>query len=448
VAERESGRGPGEDDVLLGEVIARAGALPADVVGRALGEVARRRFAGQDIDLARVLAQAKLLDLFRLEDFQRAAAAEKTASETELSRTLRLAYDSGSTEALPPLPQRHASGRFEVPPPPQTGPVPVLPQAPPSVTSAATSKMLGRTWGSYEILTEVARGAMGAIYRARDKRRGGQEVALKVLLQGSQADPEDLERFKREARALQKLNHPAIVRFYEYGVFENCPFVSMDFVAGTTLESIIQGGGISIDKGLVILEQVARAVDHAHSKGVVHRDLKPANVLIGNDNLARVTDFGLARILEENGRLTRSGDLIGTPLYMSPEAIRGDLMALGPSSDVWSLGVTLYLLLTGEQPFGAKTIEDVAKRVKNDEPAPPRNIRPGTPEDLEKICLTALTKDPKLRYQSAGELANDLRAYLHGKPVLAGRVTLGMRLRRFYRSLKLRPFRLGASARR
>jgi hypothetical protein len=448
-----------DDDVLLGEIIVKASGLPGEKVARALAEVKKRRNQGEETDLAKVLTTSGLLDARQVERFQRDARARTAPRDEELTRTLRLAYESADPAAIRPRaktgryeaaapPPRRATGRFEAQPAPPPPPATILPTVPPALVPQGRA-LVGRSWGSYEVLTEVARGAMGAIYRARDKRRGGQEVALKVLLQGDKADPEDVERFKREARALQKLSHPAIVRFYEYGVHEGCPFVTMDFVAGTTLESIIQGGGLSIDKGLVILEQVARAVDHAHSKGVVHRDLKPANVLIGNDNLARVTDFGLARILEEGGRLTRSGDLIGTPLYMSPEQIRGDLTALGPSSDVWSLGVTLYLLLTGEQPFGAQTIEDVAKRVKGQEPVPPRTLKPELRihEDLEKICLTALQKDPKKRYQSAGEFANDLRAYLHGKPVLAGRVTVGMRLRRFYRSLRLRPLRiLGAGA--
>ncbi len=445
-----------DDDVLLGEVIVRSSALPGETVARALAEVAKRRKQGQKAELLSVLVETNLLDESLVEHLKREAQALAGGRDEELTKTLKLAYDSADPDAIRP---RGKTGRFAPPPaapvvkrptgrlgppPPALGPVPILPKPGSNVPTTPSGRVVGQTWGSYEVLNEVARGAMGAIYRARDKRRGGQEVALKVLLQGSAAEAEDLERFKREAHALQKLNHPGIVRFYEYGVHEGCPYVTMDFVAGTTLESIVEGGGLSIDKGLVILEQVARAVDHAHSRGVVHRDLKPANVLIGNDNLARVTDFGLARILEEGARLTRSGDLIGTPLYMSPEQIRGDLTALGPSSDVWSLGVTLYLLLTGEQPFGAKTIEQVAKRVKNEDPVPPSKVRPerSIHEDLERICLAALTKDPKLRYQSAGEFANDLRAYLHGKPVLAGRVTVGVRLHRFYRRLRLRPLRV------
>ncbi|MBI3724994.1 protein kinase, partial [bacterium] len=247
-----------------------------------------------------------------------------------------------------------------------------------------------------------------------------------------------MERFKREARSLARLAHPSIVRVYDYGVQEGCPFLTMDFVAGTTLESILRGGGLPIERGLVILEEVAEAVDHAHSRGVVHRDLKPANVLIGADGRARITDFGLAKILDEGASLTRSGDLIGTPLYMSPEQVSGDLSALGPSSDVWSLGVTLYLLLTGEQPFGAKTIDEVSKKVLHEEPVPPRKLRPEISEELEKVCAAALAKDPKRRYQSAGELSRDLSNYLHGKPVLAGRVTTGVRARRFARAVQLR----------
>jgi serine/threonine-protein kinase len=300
-----------------------------------------------------------------------------------------------------------------------------------------------RRWGRYDITAEIARGAMGAVYRAKDLRRAGQEIALKVLLQG-RAEGEDLERFKREARSLARLAHPSIVRVYDFGINEGCPFITMDFVAGTTLESLLTDGDLPLARGLVILEEVARAVDHAHGRGVVHRDLKPANVLIGADGRARITDFGLAKILGENVTLTRAGDMIGTPLYMSPEQVRGELTAIGPSCDVWSLGVTIYLLLTREQPFGGKTVEQVAKRVLEQEPKPPRSIRADVAPDLERICLTALQKDPRKRYQSAGELARDLSNYLHGRPVLAGRVTLAVRARRAWRAAKLKIGLVGA----
>jgi predicted Ser/Thr protein kinase len=431
-----------DDDVLLGELIVRAGILSREGIARALIEVSRRRSQGVESDLGGLLVSAGLLDRDTLERCQREARS-RPARDEELSKALRNAYDSvddtsvmkpgpkptsfpaiGALPVAPPLPAKKTTGRLE-------------PQPPASSTNAVLPAV-GRTWGPYEILIKVASGAMGAVYRAKDLRRGGQEVALKVLLQGNKADLEDVERFQREARSLKRLNHPAIVRFYDYGVHEGCPFVAMDFVAGTTFESIMTGGSLPIEKGIVILEEVARAVDHAHSHGVVHRDLKPANVLIGADGRARITDFGLAKILDEGTNLTRSGDLIGTPLYMSPEQIRGDLAALGPSSDVWSLGVTLYLLLTGQQPFGAKTIDEVALRVKNEEPIPPRKLKPELAPELEQIVLAALTKDPRQRYQSAGEFSNDLRSYLHGKPVLAGRVTLKIRLRRFARSVKLR----------
>jgi serine/threonine protein kinase len=384
-----------DGDVLLGELFVRSGLLSRDAVQRALVEVGRHRAAGRTQDLAGYLVAQGLVAR---------EAAERLKREN----------------ARPS--QRLGPAAASIPP---TG--------------------LGRTWGRYEILGEVARGAMGAVYRARDTRRGGQEVALKVLLQGSRAEGEDLERFKREARSLARLAHPSIVRVYDYGVHEGCPFLTMDFVAGTTLESILKDGGLPIERGLVILEEVARAVDHAHSRGVVHRDLKPSNVLIGADGRARITDFGLAKILDEGHNLTRTGDLIGTPLYMSPEQIRGDLAALGASADVWSLGVTLYTLLVGVQPFGAKTVEAVARRVLDEEPVPPEKLKPEIAKDLSRICVTALAKDPNRRYQSAGEFASDLRLYLHGKPVLAGRVTPLLRLRRWGRALRLLRFGSGAA---
>ncbi|MCA8924615.1 MAG: serine/threonine protein kinase, partial [Planctomycetes bacterium] len=277
---------------------------------------------------------------------------------------------------------------------------------------------------------------MGIVYRARDRKRK-REVALKLLLSDRHADDEGHERFKREARSLARLSHPGIVKVFDYGVNNGLPYLSMEFVPGRTLQSLLDGNALRLLPGVDVLLKVAQAIDHAHSRGVVHRDLKPANVLIGADNRPRISDFGLAKLDDGRITLTHDGDIVGTPLYMSPEQIQGALAQVGPSTDVWALGVMLYRVLTGSLPFNGTTVEEVSREVVNKTPVPPRSLVPDVPEDLERVCLTALRKAPHERYQSAGEFARDLGAYLQGAPVLAGRVTPAMRARRGYRALRI-----------
>ncbi|MEZ6183753.1 MAG: serine/threonine-protein kinase [Planctomycetota bacterium] len=282
----------------------------------------------------------------------------------------------------------------------------------------------------------MARGSMGVVYRARDPKQR-REIALKLLLSDRHHDDEGHERFKREARSLARLNHPGIVKVYAYGVHRGIPYLTMEFVPGKNLQTLLETNALRLVPAVDVLLKVARAIDHAHSRGVVHRDLKPANVLIGSDNRPRISDFGLAKLEDGRITLTHDGDIVGTPLYMSPEQIQGALAQVGPHSDVWALGVMLYRVLTGTLPFRGATIEEVSREVVHADPPPPRSLVPDVPEDLERVCLTALRKAPSERYQSAGELARDLEAYLQGRPVLAGRVTPAMRARRAYRSVRL-----------
>ncbi|MCW8141980.1 MAG: serine/threonine protein kinase, partial [Planctomycetota bacterium] len=197
----------------------------------------------------------------------------------------------------------------------------------------------GQRWAHFEVTGEVARGNMGVVFRARDLQRG-RDVALKVLVVGHD-DPDAGERFKREARSLARLSSRHIVSVHSYGVHEGLPFLSMDFVPGTTLQDLLDRGALPFSRAADLLARIAHAMDHAHSRGVVHRDLKPSNVLIGADGEPRITDFGLARLDDASRALTREGDLVGTPVYMAPEQVTGDLRALAASTDVWALGVML-----------------------------------------------------------------------------------------------------------
>ncbi|MGE0712393.1 MAG: protein kinase [Planctomycetota bacterium] len=300
----------------------------------------------------------------------------------------------------------------------------------------------GQLWAHFEIRSEIARGNMGVVYRALDTRTG-REVALKILV-GGHDNPDAVERFKREAKSLARLSHPNIVNVHSYGVQLGLPFLTMDYVPGTTLQELLSRGALPLPRAVDLLARIAKGLDHVHSRGVLHRDVKPANVLIGPDGQPRITDFGLAKLADASISLTQDGDIIGTPVYMSPEQIQGQQRLVGPSTDVWALGVVLYLMLTNELPFRGRTVDQVSQAVVQQEPPAPRELVPGVPDDLERVCLTALAKDPRRRYQSAGELARDLEAYLRGGEVLAGTVNAAVRLRRAGRFVQLHAVAVGA----
>jgi tetratricopeptide (TPR) repeat protein len=293
----------------------------------------------------------------------------------------------------------------------------------------------GQLWAHFEIRSEIARGNMGVVYRAFDTRTR-QEVALKILV-GGHDNPDSVERFKREAKSLARLSHPNIVCVHSYGVQLELPFLTMDYVPGTTLQELLNRGALPLARAVDLLARMARGLDHVHSRGVLHRDVKPANVLIGSDGQPRITDFGLAKLSDASLSLTQDGDIIGTPVFMSPEQIQGQQKLVGPSTDVWALGVILYVMLTNELPFRGRTVDTVSQAVVQMEPTLPRELSPGVPEDLERICLATLKKDARERYRSAGELARDLEAYLRGGQVLAGIVTPAVRLRRAARFVQL-----------
>lgn len=293
----------------------------------------------------------------------------------------------------------------------------------------------GSRWAHYEIRHEIARGNMGVVFRALDTKTG-RDVALKLLVAGH-SDPDAAERFRREAKSLARLDHPNVVGVHSYGVQESLPFMAMDFVAGTTLHELLERGALTTSRAVALLADVARGLDHAHAHGVLHRDVKPANILIGSDGRARLTDFGLAKLSDASLSLTHEGDIIGTPVFMSPEQITGDVRATGPGLDVWALGVILYVVLTRGLPFRGKTVEEVSDAVVRLDPPAPSELEPSVPPDLERICLCALKKDHRQRYRSANELARDLDAYLRGGQVLAGTVTPAVRARRAARFLRL-----------
>ena len=270
----------------------------------------------------------------------------------------------------------------------------------------------------YEILGELGRGGMGVVYKARQQRLG-RTVALKMILAGSHAGADLLARFRTEAEAVARLQHPNIVQIYEVGEQDGLPYFSLEFCPGGSLAGKLDSTPLPPDRAAALVEALARGVQAAHDKGVIHRDLKPANVLLGEDGTPRITDFGLAKKLDDATGHTQTGSILGTPSYMAPEQAGGKSKEIGTPADVYALGAILYECLTGRPPFKAATSLDTILQVVSDEPVPPRRLQPKVPRDLETICLECLQKEPAKRYASARLLADDLRHFLAGEPIRA-----------------------------
>ncbi|HTL53463.1 MAG TPA: serine/threonine-protein kinase, partial [Planctomycetota bacterium] len=251
-------------------------------------------------------------------------------------------------------------------------------------------------FGPFQIEAEISRGGMGAVYRAIDTRATDplqKCVALKVLLSGPAATPEEMSRFKREALAHGKLSHPNLVMVYDAGEIDGRQYIAMELIQGQSLDKLIRLKPMTTHETLQTMVAVAQAMASAHEQGIIHRDLKPANILIDQMNNPKITDFGLARNLEEITRTTRSGMVMGTPAYMSPEQAEGK-SDIGPETDVWSLGTVMYEMLTGKPPFYGDTAIRLALRITQDEPRSPRNLNPEIPMEVEAIVLRCLRKDP------------------------------------------------------
>lgn len=293
--------------------------------------------------------------------------------------------------------------------------------------------------GQFEIRRELGRGGFGIVFLARDTQLG-RDVALKVPRADVLVTPELRARFQQEARAAAGLDHPNLVPIYEAGEVGPVCYIASAYCPGVTLAHWLQQQSqpAPLRDAAQLAQILAEAVQHAHARGIIHRDLKPANVLLTfsreptaralpalavdsrlNNAIPKITDFGLAKLLDGQAQQTQSGNLLGTPTYMAPEQAEGRRVQIGPAADVYALGVILYELVTGRPPFQADSGLATLLLVRKEEPVPPSRLRPKVPRDLETICLKCLEKDPRKRYAAAQDLADDLRRFLNAEPILA-----------------------------
>src|SRR5437660_1405188 len=289
--------------------------------------------------------------------------------------------------------------------------------APTSQKTVRAAELLGEL-GDYELLDEVGRGGQGVVFRARQKSLN-RIVALKVISLGQWASKAHLKRFRLEAEAAARLEHPGIVPIHEVGERDGSCYFSMKFVEGGQLDEVIKRTPMSIRRAVELIEKVARTVHYAHEHGILHRDIKPGNILLDRNGEPHLTDFGLARLVEADSTVTGTLEVLGTPSYMAPEQAAGNNAAVSSNTDVYGLGAVLYQLLTGQPPFAGGTTYETIKLLLDTEPRQPRLLNPKIDRDLSTICLKCLEKDPKHRYSSALALAEDLERWLKHQPIQA-----------------------------
>jgi tRNA A-37 threonylcarbamoyl transferase component Bud32/sugar lactone lactonase YvrE len=273
-------------------------------------------------------------------------------------------------------------------------------------------------FGDYELLRVLGHGAMGVVYKARQQSRN-RLVAVKMIRAGLWAGDAEVRRFRNEAEAVANLDHPQIVTIYEVGEHEGRHYVSMKLIDGPSLADVLPRYTADPHAVARLVAEAARAVHHAHQRGILHRDLKPSNILLDSEGHPHVTDFGLARRIEGASELSVSGSILGTPAYMSPEQASGRRTSVTTAADVYGLGAVLYATLTGQAPFSGETVVETLDQVRERAPGRPSAVNRLVDRDLETICLKCLEKDPRKRYESAAGPAEELERWLRGEPILA-----------------------------
>ncbi len=289
----------------------------------------------------------------------------------------------------------------------------------------------GERFGKFEIEEEIARGGMGVIFKARQQDLD-RVVALKVIISGRLASEEEIKRFEREARSVAALEHPNIVSIYEVDQIGQHHYFTMKFIDGQDLNDWSQEAPRTVPEKIRVLSELCDGIDYAHRQEIIHRDLKPGNILVNREGTVQIIDFGLAKKLSGLRTAITGEQLIGTPLYMSPEQLLGDASSAGPRSDIYAIGSVMYELLTDSKPFTADTLFDLMQKVGNTLPKAPTEHVADLPSAIDEICLRCLAKDPLERYASAGEVANALRAIGNNSPHSSPRDVGGFRAHRQY----------------
>ncbi len=405
---------PSESDLLLAALLMEGRFLRAeDLVGLLRAERAQPGISLGD----RIRARGSLAPQQIAEVEHRVREAFAAAAETTIGA------DAGAGRSDPTVVVRIASATGAA------GSCAAAPAAPSE--TAAGARRLGR----YRLFEELGRGGMGVVYRALDTELK-REVAIKTLSLDGGANSTHVERLQREAQTAGALNHPGIVPIHDAGTLDGVPFLAMGFVRGRTISRALVGCAASLRERVRWVAEAAEAVAHAHEQQVIHRDLKPSNLMIDDEGRIQVLDFGLARKLESESALTRSGEAVGTPLYMAPEQMSGVRAAVGPQADVYSLGAVLFEVLAGRPPFPGDTMGEVVAKVLTEEAPSLRRLDPRIPADLETICARALRKDPEHRFPSAREFAAELGRWRDGEAIHSRPETTAERLWRWGRRRK------------
>ncbi len=387
-----------------------------EALRRARDEMRRRIIAGQPCRAEEFFAEYPSLAL----DTER--ALDLICTEYALRRELGEQPTPTEWGARFPHWRDDLARRFQVTTPvdvPISQDIPTTPEAttPHRPRFAARPAAVGRQLDRYTILEEIGHGGMGVVYKAHDPLLD-RTVALKIIRGGVLAGEASVERFYLEAQATARLDHAHIVKIHDIGLHDDQPYFTMAYVGGGSLARQKDRYRNDPKAAAELVEALALAVQHAHERNIIHRDLKPANVLLDDKGQPQITDFGLAKILGGDAELTQSGQLIGTPAYMAPEQAKGAGKATA-ASDVWSLGVILYELLTGRRPFEGQSGQEVTQQVVSVDPVHPRSLSSGLDANLEAIVLKCLEKDEQRRYRTAEDLARDLRAWRLGEPITA-----------------------------
>jgi TRAP transporter TAXI family solute receptor len=398
------------------------GQLPLDnpnpeQIDALLAEYLRRIDAGETVDRDQFIAAHPEHAIELREVLDTAALVEFMAGPTNVEDEVDNQRDLGNQEEIDY--QEEVDGEAATLPPNRGQDIT---RTVPESSESDFGAMEPCEFGDYELLEIIGRGGMGVVYKARQIKMD-RIVAVKMIRSGRLASAEDVQRFYTEAQAAGKIDHPNIVTIYEVSQIEGHHFFSMDFVEGQDLAALLKKGLLEPKRTARYLRDVARAIHAAHEAGILHRDMKPANVLIDLDDRVLITDFGLAKQIDQNEGLTETGATMGTPNYMPPEQATGDVHNFSPRTDVYSIGAILFVMLTGRTPFHSESIAQTIFNVIHTEPPTPRSINKNANIVLETICLKCLAKESGNRYNSAADLADDLDRFLNDQPILAKPIT-------------------------